>query len=96
MLLADELILFSNIFLLKLPIKCILYVLSQLLELVVAFVLTQLTVSYVRLFLGVVELAAESIEVAVVVRRCVLAVGADVEVSTFVVVIYYVAVLLVV
>lgn len=65
-------------------------------ELIVAFVLTQLTVSYVRLFLGIVELAAESIEVAVVVRWCVLAVGADVEVPAFIVVIYYVTVLLIV
>ena len=96
MLLAYKLILISYIFLLKLAIKRILYVLSQLLELIVTFILTQLTVSCVRLFLGIVELAAESIEVAVVVRWCILAVGADVEVSAFIVVVYYVTVLLIV
>ena len=96
MLLAYKLVLLSNIILLQLAIKRILYVLLQLLELIVAFILTQLTVSYVWLFLGIVELAAESIEVAVVVRWCVLAVSADVEVSTFIVVIHYVTVLLIV
>ena len=77
-------------------IKRILYVLAQLLVLFVAFILSQLTVSYGWLFLGIVELAAESIEVAVVVRWCVLAVSADVEVSTFIVVIHYVTILLIV
>lgn len=95
MLLADKLILVANILLLKLAIKRVLYVLAQLLELIVAFILSQLAVSYVWLFLGVVELAAVSVEVAVVVRWCVLAICADVEVCPFIVGVSHITVLLI-